>query len=212
MIARAVTTPISLITVRLQSQSTSAKTISGHVREKQPSDTDDGSGSDEENDENTVAQICHDIYSEQGWTGSVIFPTRERLALIGIQILERLQVKHCVDPAAQLELVHLFASQNRPSSKIEERTSSYAGHFSHISIRRCLRFSSNLYVQPFADCFTIISCVAVADPLMLSKTRLQSRSKGKRQYKSTTAFFTQIYQRYGVSGLYVGLYGRSTLL
>ena len=44
------------------------------------------------------------------------------------------------------------------------------------------------------------------DPLILAKTRLQSRSSSeKRQYRSTTDCLQKIYKRYGIQGLYNGL-------
>lgn len=69
-IAKAVTTPISQIVVRQQSESSHAQKISVKARGKRPQKAEEDSDSDdEEAGENGVAQICREIVQERGWTG-----------------------------------------------------------------------------------------------------------------------------------------------
>lgn len=70
-IAKGLTTPLSQITVRQQSESSSAQKISAKVKGKMPQKAveADSDSDDEPPAENSVTQIVHDIYEERGWLG-----------------------------------------------------------------------------------------------------------------------------------------------
>lgn len=70
--AKAVTTPISQIVVRQQSESSHAQKLSVKARGKRPEKAAaDSDSDDEEMGENSVMQIFHEILQERGWTGYV---------------------------------------------------------------------------------------------------------------------------------------------
>lgn len=68
--------------------------------------------------------------------------------------------------------------------------------------------------HPPASAIFITSALAsavastICFPAILAKTRLQSRGPSGKQYKSTQEVLVSLYQKYGLSGWFIGLQGR----
>ncbi|KAK4704178.1 hypothetical protein P7C70_g2034, partial [Phenoliferia sp. Uapishka_3] len=179
VVAKAITSPLSNITVRQQT-STAKKIVPSSEKSgsNAASKTRDEESSDEEEDDYAAApgvlDIVRDIYEEKGWTGfwsgfssSIVLTTNPAITSFLVDAFQRalIPVRHLEHPTpAQVFLTSAFAS-------------------------------------------SVASIITY--PMILAKSRLMFKSSsGKRLYKSNLDVFQKTIRRFGVFGLYAGLSGQ----